>query len=233
LHENLSLAGWLHQHAFSPHNTISSTMKIAILASLLAATTGFVPTKNSAVVGRHIGSLYRNMSAPRTFFVGVKKTDMSADENPSVEEVDFKSIYEIESVNEMKLMELRKAGIHLTNAMRTLQVDYEQDLATLDSQMKTLDSQKESKKLEKAYVKLAYELMKRYTRTGDLVLTFHRDRDELYQQVYTLFEGGSFENDLFDTCLAKYGMYYMGHKRVYSEAKVTLGLLPESPSASD
>ena len=155
------------------------------------------------------------------------------------------AFYDIENVTENKMMELRKGGIHLTNAVRQIYVDYEDCLKDLDNRVEVLEKEKERLKLEKTYVKVAHQCFTSYIRTGSLTVKFTDEEDEtsLGHQRYMLAKEvkENFDKDLFAEKVAKYGFVYLEEPqsqrgsyrgKVYREVSFTLGLLSES-SASD
>lgn len=222
-------------------------MKTIVLAILyVAATTeAFVPSKGVFVLEDRCSfdSFYKGRTSTTIHGKISEGHDMTS-MNAKLTNNDMEAIYEIENVNENKAIELRKAGIHFTNALRNLQLDYEEELADLNNQIKLLKKQQKDLNLKAIHAEFAYEMFRHYTRTGSLTFKF-RDDDKacetsnelhnLYQQSKKdAFSSKAFDEELFKLSIAKYGFEHIEHSFYYrGDLAIKLGLLSESSPTSD
>ena len=133
--------------------------------------------------------------------------------------VEMNTIYDMESsvAENMKVVESQRqqhqTGIYLTNAMRKLHLDYEDDLVALDNRASYLKRQLSDLEKEKIYVRFAYECLKEFTETGCLNLTFIETKKgdvtrkaRMYAFAKKVNEG--FDETLFNQCIQKYGFSF-------------------------
>jgi hypothetical protein len=142
---------------------------------------------------------------------------------PGLRDVNIQSIYDIENVTDQNLNELRNAGVHLTTAMRNLQLEHKAELDDLDLQIDSLDGligslkgQIEGLKKEKECNKLAVRFLNHYI-TGALKLELYDQRKPEWLQsneeklVVSDYKNDDVDEELFKKCFAKHGFEYIDY----------------------
>eukprot|EP00984_Skeletonema_dohrnii_P008665 scaffold3225_cov72-Skeletonema_dohrnii-CCMP3373.AAC.1 len=103
----------------------------------------------------------------------------------------FESIYDIDEKYSQE--EALKSGIRLTKVMRQVQVDHEEEIKRLNDEIDRLIQ-------KRAYTKLACWCLDKYITLGELGSKIN---DGEYEKTVDM---DSFDYDLMNACLAKYGM---------------------------